>query len=370
MATSLNSHICLQTLEFETTHLPDWYSPETGIYSSKHSLIALPTDPFLDIVSFIFSHQHDGVTAFIDSSSGYSISYSKLLPLVQSMASGLHHHLGVSQGDVVLLLLPNSVHFPIIFLSILYLGAIVTTMNPQSSMLEIKKQIADCSVRFAFTLLEKVDKVKNLGVDAIGVPENMELDAEKIDFSPFYKLIGGQFGKVPRPVIRQQDTAAIMFSSGTTGVSKGVVLTHGNFIAMIELFVRFEASQYDYSSLKNVYLAVLPMFHIYGLSLFVVGLLSLGSRIVIMKRFDASEVVKVIDNYGVTHFPVVPPIMTTLTRRAKGVCENSLKSLKQVSCGAAPLSRKTIEEFLGALPQVDFIQVNVSSFVMLLYFVA
>ncbi|XWS62244.1 hypothetical protein CRYUN_Cryun07bG0193700 [Craigia yunnanensis] len=233
------------------------------------------------------------------------------------MASGLHH-LGVSQGDVVLLLLPNSVDFPIIFLSVLYLGAIVATMNPLSNILEIKKQIADCSVRFAFTLLEKVDKLKNLGVHAIGVPEKVDLDAEKIGFLPFYKLIGGQFGKAPRPVIRQHDTAAIMYSSGTTGVIKGVVLTHGNFIAMIELFVRFEAS-----------------------------------HIVIMRRFDASELVKIIDNYGVTHFPVVPPILTTLTMRAKGVCENSLK---QVSCGAAPSSRKTIEGFLEALPHVDFIQ--------------
>ncbi|XP_022731699.1 4-coumarate--CoA ligase-like 6 isoform X1 [Durio zibethinus] len=355
MATSMSSHFCLQTSESKTSHFPNWYSPETGIYSSKHSSISLSTDPFLDIVSFIFSHRHDGVTALIDSSSGYSISYSKLLPLVQSMASGLHH-LGVSQGDVVMLLLPNSVHFPIIFLSVLYSGAIVTTMNPLSSMLEIKKQIADCNVRFAFTLLEKVDKLKNLGVHAIGVPENMDLDAEKIGFLPFYKLIGGQFGKAPRPVIRQQDAAAIMYSSGTTGVSKGVVLTHGNFIAMIELFVRFEASQYQYSSSKNVYLAALPMFHIYGLSLFVVGLLSLGSSIVIMRRFDASKLVKVIDNYGVTHFPVVPPILTALTMRAKGVCENSLKSLKQVSSGAAPSSRKAIEDFFEALPHVDFIQ--------------
>ncbi|GMJ12541.1 hypothetical protein like AT4G19010 [Hibiscus trionum] len=354
MATGLNS--CLKTSETKTTHFPGWYSPETRIYSSKHSSISLPTDPFLDVVSFIFSHQHSGLTALVDSSSGYSVSYSKLLPLVQSMASGLHHHLGVSQGDTVLLLLPNSVYFPIIFLSVLYLGAVVTTMNPLSNMLEIKKQIADCGVRFAFTQLEKVDKLHKLGVHAIGVPENMDLDSEKICFLPFRKLIGGQFGKAPRPVIRQQDTAAIMYSSGTTGTSKGVVLTHGNFIAMTELFVRFEASQYEYSSSKNVYLAVLPMFHIYGLSLFVVGLLSLGSSIVVMRRFDANEVVKVIENYGITHFPVVPPILTSLTMRAKDVCENSLKSLKQVSSGAAPLSRKTIEDFVQALPHVDFIQ--------------
>ncbi|KAA8521211.1 hypothetical protein F0562_011882 [Nyssa sinensis] len=147
-----------------------------------------------------------------------------------------------------------------------------------------------------------------------------------------------------------------MYSSGTTGASKGVVLTHRNLIAMIELFVRFEASQYDYLSLENVYLAVLPMFHIYGLSLFVMGLLSLGSAIVVMRKFDANEMVKAIDRYRVTHFPVVPPLLMALTARAKGVSRSSLQSLKQISCGAAPLSRKSIEEFVQTLPHVDFIQ--------------
>ncbi|OMO93463.1 AMP-dependent synthetase/ligase [Corchorus olitorius] len=332
MATSLNSHFSFPTSESKTTRFPDWYSPETGIYTSKHASVSIPTNPYLDVVSFIFSHQHQGVTAFIDSSSGFSISYSKLLPLVQSMASGLHH-LGVSKG------------------------AIVTPMNPLSSISEIKKQIADSNVRFAFTLLETVDKLEKLGVHAIGVPENMNLDSEKVDFLPFYKLMAGQSGnKAPRPVIKQQDTAAIMYSSGTTGTSKGVVLTHGNFIAMIELFVKFEASQYEYPGSEIVYLAALPMFHIYGLSLFVVGLLSLGSTVVVMRKFNAGELVKVIDKFGITHFPVVPPILTALTISAKGVCENNFKSLKQVSCGAAPISRKSIEDFVQAFPHVDFIQ--------------
>lgn len=237
MATSLSSHISLQTSESKISDFANWYSPETGIYSSKHPSISLPTDPFLDIVSFVFSHKHDGVTALIDSSSGYSIPYSKLLPLIQSMASGLHR-LGVSQGNIVLLLLPNSSHFPIIFFSILYLGAIVSAMNPLSSTIEIKKQVSDCSVRFAFTSLEKIDQLNNLGVHAIGVPQNIDFDSENIGFSPFHELIGGRFGKAPRPVIRQQDTAVIMYSSGTTGVSKGVVLTHGNLIAMVELFCK------------------------------------------------------------------------------------------------------------------------------------
>ncbi|KAL4340379.1 hypothetical protein GQ457_08G024770 [Hibiscus cannabinus] len=229
MTTSFNSY--LKTSETKTTHCPDWYSPETRIYSSKHSFVSFPTDPFLDVVSFIFS-QHAGFTALIDSSYGYSISYLEILTLVRSLAFGLHRHL------------------------------IVTTMNPLSNMLEIKKQMVDCGVRFAFTQLDKVNKLQKLDVHAIGVPENMDLDSEK-------------------PVISQQDTTLHSMS------------------------------------------------------------IQVQIIIVIMRRFDVNEVVKVIENYRVTHFPVVPPILTTLTTRVMSVCENGLKSLKHVSSDAAPLNRKT-----------------------------
>ncbi|KAJ8754372.1 hypothetical protein K2173_002823 [Erythroxylum novogranatense] len=334
---------------------PHWYSPETGICSSLHSSRTLPDDPFLDAVSFIFSRKHDGVTAFIDSSSGSSISYLKLIPLVKSVASGLHNE-GIRQGDVVLLLLPNSIFFPLVFLGVLYLGAVVSTMYPLCSAQEIKKRIVDCKARIAFTVSENFTKLQSLGIPFIGVPENGNLNVKTDGFETFNMLLNDFTDLALRPVIRQQDTAAIMYSSGTTGASKGVVITHGNFISMVELFVRFEASQYQYPSAKNVYLAVLPMFHIYGLSLFVMGLLSLGSSIVVMRKFGIEETVKVIDEYKITHFPVVPPILTALTRKAKDVCGNSLKTLKQVSCGAAPLSGKAIEHFLESFPDVDLIQ--------------
>ncbi|WCJ29043.1 4-coumarate--CoA ligase-like 4 [Euphorbia peplus] len=333
---------------------PHWFSPQTGIYTSKHPSIPLPPDPFLDVVSFIFSHNHNGISALTDSSSGFSISHSQLFPLVKSMASGLHR-IGIKQGDVVLILLPNSIYFPILFLGVLYLGAIVTTMNPLSSGSEIRKQIVDCNPCIVFSVLGNGEKLQSLGIRVVYVPENSSLIKGDKEFE-FFKLLYGEFDLGFRPKIRQEDTAAILYSSGTTGSSKGVILTHRNFISMVEHFVRFEATQYDYSSSENVYLAVLPMFHVYGLSLFVLGLLSLGSSIVVMRRFDADDMVKVIDKYGVTHFPAVPPLLQALTKKVKNAGGISLKSLKQVSSGAAPLFAKVIQDFVETFPQVDFIQ--------------
>jgi len=351
-----------------TITYPHWYSPKTGIYSSLQSPRNLPTDPFLDFVSFFFSHPHDGVLALVDSSSGSSISYSNLLTLVKSLASGLHK-MGVSQGDIVLLLLPNSIYYPIALLSVMYLGAVVTPLNPLSSVCEIRKQVKECGVSFAFTIPENIKNLESLGIPVIAVPEN-EMDLKHDCFSCFYNLIYGKFYSIEknlvygdfdlpqRPVIKQEDTAGILYSSGTTGVSKGVVLTHRNLIAMVELFVRFEASQYDYSSSKTVHLAVLPMFHLYGLSLFATGLLSLGSTIVVMRKYDIDEAIRAIDKYKVTHFHVVPMMLSALTAKAKDGNGSKLQSLRLVSCGAEPLSKGAINDFVKAFPNVDFIQVK------------
>ncbi|KAJ4829441.1 hypothetical protein Tsubulata_006637 [Turnera subulata] len=364
------------TLNPPPNHPPDsshWYSPETGIYSSTHPTIPLPPDPFLDTVSFIFSqthHNHNGhSTALLDSSSALSISYPALFSLVKSMASGLHHRMGIRQGDVVLLLLPNSIHFPVVFLGALYLGAVVSPLNPLSSEPEIAKLVRQTNPRLAFTTPENAPKFQSssknnnnsnskANIPLVCVPEHANLDETSPKFEAFLKLVHSNADLAPRPVIRQQDTAAILCSSGTTGASKCVVLTHANLISTIELFAKFEASQYEYPSSKNVYLAALPMFHIYGLSLFVTGLLSLGSAVVVMKRFDANEVGKAIQKYGVTHFPVAPPMLMALTQLARRLPapQDTFKSLKQVSCGAAPLSDNAIQEFVQALPHVDFIQ--------------
>lgn len=271
------------------------------------------------------------------------------------MASGLHQ-MGFSQGDVILLLLPNSIYFPVIFLAVLSLGGIATTMNPLSSLTEIRKQTVGCSLSLAFTVPETSEKLGALGVPVIGVPENGSFNSKSKEFSTFHWLISGDPDCCPRPVINQHDVAAIMYSSGTTGSTKAVVLTHGNFIAMVETFVRFEASLYENSGSENVYLAVLPMFHIYGLSLFVTGLISLGSAIVVMRKFDANEMVKAIDRYRVTHFPVVPPVLMALIKSARAAGAGCFGSLKQVCCGAAPLTQKSIQEFVQTLSHVDLIQ--------------
>lgn len=341
-----------ETLTQKTT--PSGFSTFTGIYSSLNPPRTLPKAPFLDLVSFLFSHSHGGHTALVDFSSSFSISYQQLQAMVQSLASGLQS-IGVSKGDLVLLLLPNSVLFPVILLGVLSIGAIVTAMNPLSSQEEIKKQIDHKNPVLAFTSIDSMKKINGFGFPAIAVPENLSCVSGAFD--EFFRILCCDSKPAPRPEILQTDIAAILYSSGTSGASKGVVLTHANLIAMVELFVRFEASQYEREGCENVYLAAIPMFHVYGLSLLAIGLLSLGSKVIVMNKFVIKDVVMAIDAFKVTHFPVVPPILGALIRAQAGNgCK--LSSLIQVSSGAAPLSKKIINDFLKAFPHVDLIQVN------------
>ncbi|KAI4367948.1 hypothetical protein MLD38_016568 [Melastoma candidum] len=331
---------------------PRWYSPDTGICRSRHPRVDLPDDPFVDVATYFLTRVHEGKVALVDEGSGESLSYAELHAGIRCLASRLHG-MGLSKGDIVLFLLPNSVYYPVVLFGCMYLGAVVTTMNPTSSVAEIKKRVGECGARIAFCSSDRSSDLTSLGISTLAVPSS----PVEVDRDGFGGMIFGDAGTLPRPRICQDDMAAIVYSSGTTGTTKGVVLTHRNLIAMIELFARFEASQYEYPAKENVYLAALPMFHIYGLALFTTGLLSMGTTVVVMQRFEPNRAIKAIDRYKVTHFPVVPPILLALTRaKAKGSQGSSLKSLKQVSSGAAPINNSCVKEFVKNFPHVDFIQ--------------
>lgn len=280
-----------------------------------------------------------------------------------------------SEGSVVLLLLPNSVAFPVSFLAVLAAGAVATTMNPSSSPAEIAAQARATGACLVLASRDGAARLPPLAAPVVLVPEILDHSAAADDgdddqrvFAAFRAMLdggGGDGTETAVPVVGQDDAAVILYSSGTSGRSKGVVLTHRNLIAMTELFVRFEASQYHARGAReNVYMAALPMSHVYGLSLFAVGLLSLGATVVVMRRFDAGDAVAAIGRYKVTHMPLVPPIMAAMVRAAAagGVPPSQVASLVQVSCGAAPITAALIHEFLQAFPHVDFIQVMSSLF--------
>jgi len=167
--------------------------------------------------------------------------------------------------------------------------------------------------------------------------------------------MAGPATELPESGVKQGDTAALLYSSGTTGLSKGVVLTHRNFIAasvMIGMDDDLAGEQDD------VYLCVLPMFHVFGLAVVTYAALRRGSAVVVMERFELEALLKAIEKQRVTKLWVVPPILLGLAKQSV-VGNYDLSSLRRIGSGAAPLGKDLMEECGRRFPHVAICQVRI-----------
>ncbi|KAK6939259.1 AMP-binding enzyme, C-terminal domain [Dillenia turbinata] len=319
------------------------FCTENSTFYSKRKPISLPSNESLDVTTFISSQPHHGNVAFIDSASGRHLTYSQLWSAVDSVASSLSD-MGIKKGQVILILSPNSIFFPIVCLSVMSLGAIITTTNPLNTTSEISKQIGDSKPVLAFTtraLLPKLEK-SNLNIILIDGDEDSNL--------------GKMMRKKPgerrmRERVNQDDTATLLYSSGTTGASKGVVSSHKNIIAMVQNISR------RFSEPNQRFICTVPMFHIYGLAGFATGLLASGTTIIVLSKFEMDEMLSAIVKYRATHLPLVPPIMVGMVNNADRIkLHYDLGSLRAVFCSGAPLSREVIEGFLEKYPSLTILQ--------------
>nr|GMD20366.1 4-coumarate--CoA ligase-like 7 [Ipomoea batatas] len=327
-----------------------------GIYRSLRPPIVLPRDPNLSMVSFLFRNisQYPDQPAIHDADTGRTLTFSQLKSQVSKVAHGLKHQLGVRKNDVVLIFSPNSIDFPLCFLGAVAAGAIATTVNPMYTVPELSKQIKDCSPKLIVTVPQLLDKVKgfNLPVLVLGQEKNSISGAFSglTYFSDLVKNSGSlNFDDVS---INQNDTAALLYSSGTTGLSKGVILTHRNFIATSQMVA---ADQDAAGEPLNTFLCFLPLFHVFGLSIILYSQLVRGNSVVLMGKFDLEMILKTVDKYRVTHMWVVPPIILALAKNSV-VKKYNLTSLRQIGSGAAPLGKELMEECAKNFPQANVIQ--------------
>ncbi|XXG79508.1 hypothetical protein AAC387_Pa09g0558 [Persea americana] len=336
-------------------HKRSGYCPKTGIYRSLLHLsdgIDIPKSPNLDLAKFIFSHfphPDRALTqiALIDSATDQQLTYAQLHRSVRSLAAGLHHGLGVGKGDVVLLLSHNSLLYPVICLAVLSVGAVLTTANPLNTEGEIVKQVRDSGAKLAISAPEEVHKLKSTGVPTIVTTEKGKDDPDAISIEEL--LDKCEPLDIPSMGSTQSDTAALLYSSGTTGFSKGVVLTHANLISIIAL-LRWTVQ--ITGSTNDVYLAFLPMFHVYGLAFFALGLFTVGTTTVLMPRFNLRAMLDAVHRHQVTNIPAVPPVILAMVKISQAGGPQ-LSSLRRVGCGAAPLSGDLANEFRAQFPWVE-----------------
>ena len=181
--------------------------------------------------------------------------------------------------------------------------------------------------------------------------------SEAISFRRLMDL-AGPATELPINDVNKDDTAALLYSSGTTGVSKGVVLTHGNFIAASLMIGMDDDVAGDAND--SVFLCVLPMFHVFGLAVIVYAQLRRGSTVVSLRRFEFEKFLEAIEKHKVTNLWVVPPIVLAMAKQ-RVVEKYDLSSLRRIGSGAAPLGKELMEECAKRFPRATVLQVMIDA---------
>ncbi|XP_056857233.1 4-coumarate--CoA ligase-like 8 isoform X2 [Raphanus sativus] len=319
-------------------------------FYSKRNPLPLPANTSLDVTTFISSQAHRGTTAFIDASTGHRLSFSGLWRAVNRVADCLHRDFAIRRGDVVLVLSPNSISVPIVCLSVMSIGAVVTTANPLNTAGEISKQMADSNPKLVFTTPELAKKLAGSGVSIFLERKGPTRGVRVAGY--LTEMVNKETsGDRARDRVDKDDTAMLLYSSGTTGRSKGVIVSHGNLIAHVARYIAEPLEP------NQTFLCTVPLFHTFGLLNYVMATVALGSTVVILRKFDLHEMVAAAEKYRATTLALVPPIVVVMINGSDVIkAKYDLSSVRRVRCGGAPLSKEVTEGFLKAYPTVDIFQ--------------
>jgi acyl-CoA synthetase (AMP-forming)/AMP-acid ligase II len=296
--------------------------------------------PEIPITPFVFQNakERGDKPALIDGPTGRTITYSELVDSIARAAASLDRR-GFKKGEVFGILSPNVPEYAIAFHAVATLGGIVSPVNPLYTEHEIAHQLKDAGARFLVTVPQCLQKAagaaREAKVEELFVFENAGIKAHGSEdvnnATPFSSLLESD-GDVPNVMINpREDLVALPYSSGTTGLPKGVMLTHRNLVANL-----CQMDGLQYFTENDTLICVLPLFHIYGLVVVLNLGLYQGATVVTVPRFELEPFLQLVQDHGVTLAHLVPPIVLALSKNA--VVDNyDLSKLKTIFSGAAPL---------------------------------
>ena len=304
-----------------TSPFPDVEIPGVSIYD----------DLFADL-----SADDAARIALIDPATGAETSYGALKTQVDAFAGALAAR-GVGTDTVLGLLCPNVPAFATVFHGILRAGATVTTINSLYTAGEIEKQLRDAGASWLITVSPLLGAAQQ-AAEAVGIPAERLVVLDGADGHPDLRSLLGEGRAAPEVSFDPATHVAVLpYSSGTTGIPKGVMLSHRNLVANV-------AQCRINIDLKNTdrVLAVLPFFHIYGMTVLLNLALKQRATLVTMPKFDLVQFLTNIQTYGCTYLYIAPPIAVALAKHPI-VDQFDISTVHTVFSGAAPLDGETAE---------------------------
>jgi acyl-CoA synthetase (AMP-forming)/AMP-acid ligase II len=302
--------------------------------------------PEISITDYVLGQAADrgDKAAIIEGATGRTLTYAGLVDTVRRLGAGLAAH-GLKKGGVLGIYSPNVPEYAAVFHATASLGGIATTVNPLYTPRELALQLNDAKASYLLTVPSFMENARQAVREVPTIREIFVL-GEAEGATPFARLL--EYGDQPPHVDidPRHDLVVLPYSSGTTGLPKGVMLSHHNLVA--ELATASARPDVVFPGEQDTLLAFLPYFHIYGIVMFLSYGLSKGATIVNMPRFDLEQYLEQVQRYGVSYLHLVPPIVIALSKHP--IVDNyDLSKAKWALSAAAPLGAPAAEAFTARL---------------------
>ncbi|MFS0692626.1 4-coumarate--CoA ligase family protein [Streptomyces nitrosporeus] len=299
------------------------------VFHSEYADVPALEVPIHEAVLGHVTEQFGDTTALIDGTNGMSVTYAQLDTFHRRIAAHLAGA-GLAKGDVLALHSPNTIAYPAVFYGATRAGAAVTTVHPLATAEEFAKQLTDSGARWIVTVSLLLDTARRAAALAGGIEQIFVCDQAE-GHTSVLDMLGST---APEPEVAfdpAEDVAALPYSSGTTGAPKGVMLTHrsiGTNLEQLRPFIPLKPG--------DRILAVLPFFHIYGLTALMNVPLRCGATVVVLPRFDLDQFLGAVQDHRISGLYVAPPIVLALAKHP-AVGDYDLSSLEYIVSAAAPL---------------------------------
>ncbi|ESR51252.1 hypothetical protein CICLE_v10031133mg [Citrus x clementina] len=322
---------------------------EEHIFRSRHPAVPVPENVTLPDFVLQDAELYADKVAFVEAVSGKAYTYAQVARDTRRFAKALRS-LGLRKGQVVIVVLPNVAEYGIVALGIMAAGGVFSGANPTAHASELKKQVDAADSKLIVSYAPIYEKVKGLGLPIIVLGE--ERIESAINWSELLEAAdkaGNNFSNDDD--VKQTDLCALPFSSGTTGISKGVMLTHRNLVANL-CSTLFSVVPEMIGQVTT--LGLIPFFHIYGITGICCATLRNKGKVVMMNRFELRAFLDALITHEVTFAPIVPPIILSLVKDPiVDEFDLSKLQLRAVMTAAAPLAPDLLSSFEKKFPGVQ-----------------